>query len=174
MPTGLESIRKTLSHISQDDGVLEMLMEFERTLGSTEIFSYKNWLLGELIHGPKINRYWFKTVWMFKQSEMPDPDGALRLAKIGCKVLFKKDTLAQPRKLVTPQDWEDRSSKKVQLDEIPIWLVSIAMPMKYINDRFDNLQATADDLLNAPADNVQTEETDETEEDEMDIIGELE
>lgn len=137
MPQGLEDIKNTLSRITRGDDILDLLMEFERTLDATEIFSYRNWVCGELVKGPEIGRYWFKTSWMYPETLMPDPDGALRLEKIGCIVSFEKDTLMQPRRVLSPRDWKDPKTKEAKIDEISVWIVNIQMPTKYVTERLD-------------------------------------
>ena len=54
MATDLESIKKTLVNISKGNDILDMLIEFERTMDNAEIFAYKNWIMGELVEGPDI------------------------------------------------------------------------------------------------------------------------
>ena len=56
MTTDLDSIKQTLVGISKGDSILDTLLEFERTLDNAEIFAYKNWILGELVEGPEIDR----------------------------------------------------------------------------------------------------------------------
>ena len=57
MATNLDAIKGTLVGITKGENVLDMLIEFERTLDNLEIFAYKNWLMGELVSGPDIERY---------------------------------------------------------------------------------------------------------------------
>ena len=131
--TDLETIKHTLASISKGENVLDTLMEFERTLDNAEVFAYKNWIVGELVEGPTIGRYFYRTVWMFPHSMMPDPDGGLRLIKLGASVSFKKGTFKKPVKVHGPQDWADTETKRAKLGEYPVWLVTIEMPIKYIN-----------------------------------------
>lgn len=131
--TDLDSIKKTLVNISKGNSILDTLMEFERTLDNAEIFAYKNWILGELVEGPDIGRYWHKTVWMYPYSMMPDPNGGLRLTKIGAKVGFEKGIFKKPVKVTGPQDWADPETKRAKMAEHDIWLVTIELPLKYIN-----------------------------------------
>ena len=131
--TDLETIKHTLASISKGENVLDTLMEFERTLDNAEVFAYKNWIVGELVEGPTVGRYFYRTVWMFPHSMMPDPDGGLRLIKLGASVSFKKGTFKKPVKVHGPQDWADTESKRAKLGEYPVWLVTIEMPIKYIN-----------------------------------------
>ena len=152
--TGLENIRNTLARLSQEDGLMEMLMEFERTLDGVELYVYKNWIKGELVSGPHVNKYWFNTVWLYPATLMPDPEGALRLEKIGCKVFFKKDILNQPVRIRSPADWEDSSDKKARLEEIPVWLVHINMPMHFITDTLDAYQSYIEDNIEKETEDI--------------------
>lgn len=131
--TDLDSIKQTLVAISKGDTILDTLLEFERTLDNSEVFAYKNWILGELVEGPEIKRYWYKTVWMYPYAMMPDPNGGLRLTKLGAKVNFRKGVFKKPVKVTGPQDWRDPESKRAKMAEHEIWLVTIELPIKYIN-----------------------------------------
>ncbi len=133
MTTDLDSIKNTLVSISKGESLLDTLLEFERTLDNAEIFAYKNWILGELVEGPHIGRYWYKTVWMFPHAMMPDPDAGLRLTKLGAKVNYKKGIFKKPVKVRGPQDWENPETKSAKMAEHEIWLVTIDLPIKYIN-----------------------------------------
>ncbi len=133
MTTDLDSIKTTLVNISKGNDILSMLIEFERTLDNAEIFAYKNWILGELVEGPIISRYWFKVVFMFPYNMMPDPNAGLRLTKLGAKVNFREGVFKKPVKVNGPQDWVDPQTKRAKMAEHEIWLVTIELPMKYIN-----------------------------------------
>jgi hypothetical protein len=152
MSTDLESIKKTLVNVSRGDSILDTLLEFERTLDNSEIFTYKNWMLGELVEGPEIGRYWFKTTWMYPYEMMPDPNGGLRLTKIGAKVGFRKGVFKRPVKVKGPQDWVDPESKRAKMLETEVWLVTIELPMKYIDrglERIDDIIQQDIDKTNA-------------------------
>ncbi len=131
--TDLDSIKKTLVGISRGDTILDMLMEFERTLDNAEIFAYKNWILGELVEGPEIGRYFFKVVFMYPYRMMPDPNAGLRLTKLGAKVNFRKGIFKRPVKVEGPEDWQDPQTKRAKMNKTEIWLVTIELPMKYIH-----------------------------------------
>lgn len=152
MTTDLDSIKKTLVGISKGDDILDTLLEFERTLDNAELFAYKNWILGELVEGPIIQRYWYKTVWMFPYAMMPDPNGGLRLTKLGAKVNFRKGVFKKPVKVTGPQDWRDPESKRAKMGEHDVWLVTIELPIKYINrglEQIDNIIQQDIDATNA-------------------------
>lgn len=171
--TDLDSIKRTLTNVSKGNSILDTLMEFERTLDNAEIFAYKNWILGELVEGPEISRYWYKTVWMYPYAMMPDPNAGLRLTKLGAKVNFRKGIFKKPVKVRGPQDWVDPESKRAKMVEHDIWLVTIELPMKYINRGLEDIddtmrrdiQNTNDELADAfeediPEENVNQEDMD--------------
>jgi hypothetical protein len=64
---------------------------------------------------------------------MPDPSGAERLLHYGCKVSYKKDHILVPRKIHDPSDFRP-GTKKGKIDAHPIWVVSISMPKKLMQD----------------------------------------
>jgi len=137
--TDLDSIKTTLVNISKGNSILDTLLEFERTLDNAEIFAYKNWILGELVEGPDIGRYFFKVVFMYPYHLMPDPNGGLRLTKLGAKVNFRKGVFKKPVKVTGPQDWVDPQSKRAKMVDHDIWLVTIELPMKYINRGLEDM-----------------------------------
>ena len=153
MTTDLDTIKQTLVGISKGDSILDTLLEFERTLDNAEIFAYKNWILGELVEGPTIGRYWYKTVWMFPYNLMPDPDAGLRLTKLGAKVSFKKGVFKRPVKVKGPEDWVDPQSKRAKMVDSEIWLVTIELPLKYINRGLQDL----DDIIQKDIDDTNEE-----------------
>jgi len=141
--TDLESIKKTLVGVSKGQDILDLLIEFERTLDNAEIFAYKNWILGELVEGPDIGRYWFKVVFMYPYKMMPDPNAGLRLTKLGAKVNFRKGVFNKPVKVKGPSDWQDPETKRAKMAEHDVWLVTIELPMKYIKRGLED----SDDII---------------------------
>jgi len=162
MTTDLDTIKQTLVGISKGENVLDTLLEFERTLDNAEIFAYRNWILGELVEGPDIGRYWYKTVWMYPYAMMPDPDAGLRLTKLGAKVNFRKGVFKRPTKVEGPEDWVDPETKRAKMVDNDIWLVTIELPIKYINrglqDMDDIIQKDIEDTNMELADAYAEEE----------------
>lgn len=160
MTTDLDSIKQTLVNISRGETILDTLLEFERTLDNAELFAYKNWILGELVEGPEIGRYWYKTTWMFPYAMMPDPNGGLRLTKLGAKVNFRKGKFNRPVKVEGPQDWVDPQSKRAKMVDSEVWLVTIDLPMKYI----ERGMTQTDDIIQKDIDATNAELADAYEE----------
>lgn len=176
--TDLESIKNTLVNVSKGHDILDTLIEFERTLDNAEVFAYKNWIVGELVEGPKIERYWYTTTWMYPYEMMPDPDAGLRLTKIGAKVSFKKGVFKRPVKVTGPQDWVDPQTKRAKIDESEIWLVTIDLPIKYIERGMSNnddiiqqdIHATNSKLANAYNTAPEEEPVDQSEDLDADMM----
>lgn len=160
MATDLETIKKNLVSITKGETILDTLLEFERTLDNLEIFAYKNWIMGELVEGPIISRYWYKTIWMYPYSLMPDPDAGLRLTKIGAKVSFKKGTFVKPVKVRGPEDWVNPETKRAKMAHHDVWLVTIEMPIKFINTGLTQ----ADDIIQQDIEKTNAELADAYEE----------
>lgn len=153
MSQELDAIKATLVRISKGESILDTLLEFERTLDTAELFAYRNWILGEVVDGPHIDRYWYRITLMYPAAMMPDPDGGLRLTKLGAKVSFRKAQFKKPVKVKGPQDWRNSTTKKAKIVEHPVWLVDIALPIKYINRGLDNI----DDIILKDLENANSE-----------------
>lgn len=133
-----KDIHNTLSRLSSDKDAFSMLLEFERIMDNIDLYTYDNWFNGELVEGPEMNRYWFTCTFMYPYSMMPDPEGGLRLQKYGCKVHFKEGTFKSPMTVHDRNDYRDFKTKKVKLKKHKVWLVTITMPRRFIDEGINN------------------------------------
>jgi len=131
------------------NSALETLMQIDGVLESLNVYAYKNWIEGEIVDGPHIERYWVTVTLLYPHKMMPDPTGAERLLKNGCKVFYTKDTLTTAAKLIEPEDTEidpnhpnKRRAKKV---ERPVWLVTLEVPRGLI-DTVETSRVKVDDM----------------------------
>jgi len=124
---------KNLQTISENNSAFGVLKDFERVLDELDIYVFKNWLEGELVSGPHINRYSVRCTFMWDKKEMPDPEGAKRLDDYGCRVFYKKEHVLIPRKIKSPGDYRP-GTKKGKIDAHPVWMVTIDMPKKLMQD----------------------------------------
>ncbi|MEE8233907.1 MAG: hypothetical protein V3R41_04425 [Gammaproteobacteria bacterium] len=137
MPKNTNEIMSLIKRVSGQESSLNMLMEFERTLDATNLYAYQNWMSGELVEGPVIDRYWFTTTWMYPHKLMPDPAGSLRLLKFGCKVYYRKDTLKEPTRVFSGEDLKSGQygeRKQAKIIKKLVWLVTIEMPRKFVDE----------------------------------------
>lgn len=144
---------------------LETLMQVDGVLDSLNVYAYENWIEGEVVDGPAIERYWVTVTLMYPKKMMPNPDGAKRLVDAGCKVYYAKDVYTTAAKLVTPDDLEYSEeggdgrprAKEVKRD---VWLVTLEIPRQFMDSlvtdkvavddadiNYDDVEAAYDDGL---------------------------
>ena len=132
----------TLKNNINRQSALDVLMDVERVLDDQNIYTYANWIEGEVVEGPHIEKYWVTVTLMYPYEKMPDPEAANRLMKHDCKVYYAKDVLISAAKLKDPSDSEPRDAAdgrrpgqhramKVEKD---IWLVTLEIPRKFMEE----------------------------------------
>jgi len=124
---------RNIQDLYENNTSLAVLKDMERVFEEMDMYVYQNWLDGELAYGPRVDRHWITAGWMWPTDKMPDPVAAKRLTELGCKVLYQKSHLIEPRKIRTHEDIRP-GSKKGKLDRHPIWVVEIQMPKKVAFD----------------------------------------
>ena len=151
------------------NSALETLMNLEGVIDHANIYAYANWLEGEIVEGPHIDRYWVTITLMYPHKLMPDPEGAERLLKHGCKVYYAKDELETAAKLKSPDDSEgqDNASERrpgqtrARTIRKPIWLVTLVVPRKFMDDieasklRIEDQAINSDSVEQAFADDME-------------------
>lgn len=146
MTRHVDEVRNKLSYLHSNINILDLLMEFERTLDNTNIYAYENWMEGEIIDGPMIDRYWVTVVFMYPAKMRPDPLGAKRLEKYGCKVVMEKDTFKAPTKIRGRSSYSDFTNRVAKVKTHNIWTVAITMPKRFLDERIlDTIEHYADE-----------------------------
>ena len=126
---------KNIENLTTDNESFKILKDFERVLDDIDVYVFKNWEDGELVEGPNVHRHTVECKFMWPYENMPDPIGGARLLDYGCKVSYKESDLLVPRKIYKPGDYRP-GTKKGKIDAQPIWIVSITMPKKLMQDIF--------------------------------------
>jgi len=126
-------IIKNIQFLSENNNAFSVMKDFERVLDSLDIYVFKNWEDGELVSGPNVARHDVECCFMWPRNKMPDPQGAKRLDDYGCRVTYKRDNILIPRKIRDLSDFRP-GTKKGKIDPHPIWLVTITMPKKLMQD----------------------------------------
>jgi len=145
---------KNVQTLSVNDSAFRILKDFERVLDELDLYVFANWIDGELIEGPIVERYAITCKFMWTRDNMPDPEGGKRLLDYGCVVTYQKDNLLVPRKVRKPDDFRP-GTKKGKIDAHPIWIVSITIPKKLMQDIFQGFE---DKENRAMADSMRYEE----------------
>ena len=127
------NIVDNIKGIYNSDGSMSTLIDFERVLDDSDLYAYKNWILGEVVNGPDIRRYDVSCVFMYPYKLMPDPRGAKRLLSVGCNIKFKKTKIKVPVEIKNSDDFNPGTHypKMVERD---IWLVRIEMPKQLMDE----------------------------------------
>ena len=149
MPKTINDTIATLKRVDNDITVLDMLLELEKTFDNASLYAYQNWMDGELVEGPDLNRYWFTTTWMYPKDKMPDPSGGMRLIKYGCKITYKEDVFKEPSRVLSPQDLEPgkEQPKKAKVKKKDVWLVTIKMPRKFVDESQEGILRVGEEDL---------------------------
>ena len=140
MTNSVKLLNDKITEVSKSNTLLDMLMEFGKTLDELDLYAFKNWDKGEILEGPSIGRHYVNVKLLYPLKEMPDPEGAKRLIARDCLVKYSKDTLETPRKVENFNDVEisvrpdggQRFTPKA--DSNPVWVVSIDMPRRYVDE----------------------------------------
>jgi len=127
------SIISTVKGIMTSDGSMSILLDFERVLDDSDLYAYKNWLLGELVQGPNIGRYEVTCIFMWPYKLMPDPRGVKRLLALGCKVMFAKSDIKVPIEITNYDDFVP-GTKYPRMEQRKIWFVKITIPLELMDD----------------------------------------
>ena len=139
MTISVKILNDKITEVSKSNTLLDMLMEFEKTLDELDLYAFKNWDQGEILEGPSIGRHYVNVKLIYPHKQMPDPEGAKRLLARDCLVKYSKDTLESPRRVKDYNDGEvmarpDGSQRFTpKADREPIWVVSIDMPRRYVD-----------------------------------------
>lgn len=133
MPTDINDILENIKSISLTDSAVNSLLDFERVIDELDIYAFANWKKGELVEGPKYEKYFVTCTFMWPYKKMPDPRGGERLLDYGCEIVYKKDHLKFPVKVKEPNDFKP-GTKVPKMTSTPIWLVSITIPKQLMQE----------------------------------------
>jgi hypothetical protein len=129
----IHDVIENTKEIFMTNSSLSTLLDFERVLDELDLYVFANWKAGELVEGPIYEKYFVTCTFMWPYKLMPDPRGGERLLDYDCEVYYSKDTLEYPVKVENPDDYEP-GTKMPKMAKKPIWLVTIVMPKKLMQE----------------------------------------
>ena len=150
MTIAVKILNDQIKKISETNTLLDMLLEFEKTLDNIDLYAFANWDEGEVLEGPTLGRHHLTVKLMYPHAKMPDPDGAKRLMARDCLVEYSKDTLIRPKRVRNFDDLiievkpDGVPSYKAKTTEEKVWVIEIKMPRRYV-DEFDIDKVKADE-----------------------------
>lgn len=133
MAKSITDVIENTKEIYMTDSALTSLLDFERVLDELDLYVFANWKDGELVEGPIYEKYFVTCTFMWPYKMMPDPRGGERLLDYDCEVYYSKDQLEYPVKVETPDDFE-AGTKMPKMAKKPVWLVTIVMPKKLMQE----------------------------------------
>ena len=133
MAQTLKDVIENTKTISMTDSALNTLLDFERVIDELDLYAFANWKKGELVEGPVYEKYFVTCTFMWPYKLMPDPRGGERLLDYDCEIYYSKDTLEYPIKVENPDDFEP-GTKMPKMGKKPVWLVTIVMPKKLMQE----------------------------------------
>jgi hypothetical protein len=133
MAKNINDVLENIKNISLTDSAVNTLLDFERVIDELDIYAFTNWKRGELVEGPKYEKYFVVCTFMWPHKKMPDPRGGERLLDYGCEIKYKKDMLEYPVKVKDQNDFKP-GTKFPKMARTPVWLVEIVMPKKLMQE----------------------------------------
>ena len=133
MAKEIKDVLENLKSISMTDSAINSLLDFERVIDELDVYAFMNWKKGELVEGPKYEKYFVICTFMWPYKLMPDPRGGERLLDYGCEVKYQKDHLQFPIKVKDPKDFKP-GTKVPKQARVPVWLVEIVMPKQLMQE----------------------------------------
>lgn len=127
------SIIETIKNIYSSDGSMATLIDWERCLDEADVYAYQNWDLGELVQGPMVKKYRVACVLMWPFKLMPDPRGAKRLLKLGCRIKVKLTHIKVPVHVVDYEDFVP-GTRYPRMIKKKVWLFYIEIPRELMDD----------------------------------------
>jgi hypothetical protein len=133
MTKAISDVIENTKEIFMTDSSLDSLLDFERVLDELDTYVFANWKDGELVEGPIYEKYFVTCTFMWPYKLMPDPRGGERLLSYDCEVYYSKDQLEYPVEVKDPDDFE-AGTKMPKMAKKPVWLVTIVMPKKLMQE----------------------------------------
>jgi hypothetical protein len=125
------SAQEVIARLTDNDDLVDLMINIENYLDNNDMYSFKNWIRGEIVGGPYVKKYWVKVTLKWSYNDMPDPNGALRLLKHGTRINYQRGTEHVPVKIKSEADYQP-GTKKPRMKTEKIWLVELMIPRKFV------------------------------------------
>jgi hypothetical protein len=122
---------QVIARLSDNTDLVDVMIAIEDYLDSNDLYTFKNWINGEIVAGPFVKKYWVKVTLKWPHNEMPDPSGGLRLLKHGTKIAYKLSHEEVPVEVKSQNDYQP-GTKKPRMKKEKIWLVELTIPRRFV------------------------------------------
>lgn len=115
------------------------LIQIEDYLDNNHLYAFENWIDGIVWDGPVVKRYWIEITLKYPYDKMPDPKGAARLVNTGATITYKESIEYISIPVEKPDDL-DPATRKPKEEQQDIWLITISVPRRFIEDAIDEYE----------------------------------
>lgn len=130
------TIYRNTRRVNEETSKLDAAMEVAGFLEQVGAFAFDNWVDGELVFGPLIEKYYVTVKLMFPQKLPPNPAVFDRLTNLECIVELEKDTY---KRVALVKD-NTRSSIEMgsgeafqkQMFTHKVWVLTLKVPQRYL------------------------------------------
>ena len=152
-------VDNNIKRLYNQESLLDILIEFEGVIDSMDLYAFANWIEGEVVDGPKLERYWITVTLKYPYEQMPDPAGGKRLLKHGARIEMGKFSEDVPIALKDVPEGEETSAYEFnretgeyarKTESQKYWLLEIRIPRHFIEDMEKGMVIydTSDDDIN--------------------------
>lgn len=144
----IKDIIDNLSVVRENSQSLDILLDFERVLDQLDIYTYKNWYLGELVAGPDTSRYFVTASFMWPDNMPPDCRALKKLKNFG---ILHKIKLDEYHYTTRPKDYSDfePGTYMPKTQQKPVWVIELKIPkdlMQQIQTGYAEIEGQQIDL----------------------------
>lgn len=125
------SPQEVITRLSDSEDLVDIMISVENYFDTNDLYTFKNWIKGEIVSGPYVKKYWVKVTLKYDYHEMPDPSGGLRLLKHGTKIVFRRGIEEVPVEIKSPDDYQP-GTKKPKMKKKKIWLIDFLIPRRFV------------------------------------------
>lgn len=126
-----KSPQDVIARLADSEDLVDIMISVENYLDTNDIYTFKNWIDGEVVSGPYVKKYWVKVTLKYDYEKMPDPTGGLRLLKHGTKITFRRGVEEVPIEIKSPDDYQP-GTKKPKMKKKKIWLIDLLIPRRFV------------------------------------------
>lgn len=130
------TIYKNTKNVNDDYGKLDAAMEVAAFMEQIGAFAFDNWIDGELVFGPQIEKYYVTIKIMFPNKMPPNPAVFERLTNLECMVELEEDTYKRVALVKDdserPIEYTAEQGFHKKVFEHRVWIVTIRVPQRYL------------------------------------------
>lgn len=131
------TIYKNTKNVNDDYSKLDAAMEVAAFLEQVGAFAFDNWVDGELVFGPLIEKFHVTVRIMFPKKLSPNPAVFERLTNLECMVEFEEDTYKRVALIkddnVDAIEYGSNNGFSKKTFEHKVWIVTLRVPQRYLS-----------------------------------------